>query len=264
MNLEGVRIVLAGDEKFLGRHIRDRLLAIGAAPVFLLGDYNLTHAPDVFRMYDELAPKIVVHVIPGDSTARAAHSAMTTSLNLIEHTRGQKLHKYVQVAPVGVYTNALIAMLHAYRRDYNLNGISLMWSGVYGPGGNGIIAGLVRAFCEANKRNQKEVLLWGPKAAANDFLYAKDLARGVVQALQDYDKAEPLIFRSGQEVTIRALAEHIKDLTEYVGEVRWNGPHPHYPEGVYTKAAEEVLDFQVHTPLEEGLRKTIQWYRREK
>ena len=172
-------------------------------------------------------------------------------------------------APYGVAKKMLLVQLQSYRDEYGFNGIFLMPVNLYGPRDNfdletsHVIPAMIRKFVEAQERGEREVVLWGDGTPTREFLYVEDAAEGIVLATEKYEGAEPVNLGRGEEVTIRSLAETIAEATGFTGEIVWD---PTKPNGQprrkldVTRAA-EWFGFRAPTSLDEGLRRTIQWYR---
>jgi GDP-L-fucose synthase len=220
---------------------------------------------------------------------------MAMGLHLIEHARRAGLKKFVQAgticaypkftpvpfreddlwqgypeetnAPYGVAKKALLVMIQAYRQQYGLNGIYLLPVNLYGPGDNfdpsssHVIPALIRRFAEAQQRGEKEVVVWGTGKASREFLYVEDAARGLVLATQRYDGVEPVNLGAGFEITIRDLAEKIRGLVGFEGELVWDATKPDgQPRRCLDTTRARSFGFQATTGFDEGLRRTIQWY----
>jgi GDP-L-fucose synthase len=107
------------------------------------------------------------------------------------------------------------------------------------------------------------VEVWGTGTASREFLHARDAARAIVAAAEQYDESEPVNIGSGQEITIRDLAIMICELCEFRGRLQWDH---HQPDGqprrcLDTTRAAERFGFRATTSLRDGLRETIHWYR---
>jgi GDP-L-fucose synthase len=123
---------------------------------------------------------------------------------------------------------------------------------------------MIRKFIEANQRGETSVKLWGDGSPTREFLYAEDAADGIVIAAEKYDDADPVNLGRGEEVTIRDLATMIAEKTGFRGEIIWDTAQPNgQPRRMLdvTRAAER-FGFRAPTSLDEGLTKTIDWYRR--
>jgi GDP-L-fucose synthase len=135
-------------------------------------------------------------------------------------------------APYGLAKKMLLVQLQAYRQEYGFNGIYLLPVNLYGPGDNNdlvtshVIPAMIRKFKEAKEQNLPSVTLWGDGSPTREFLYVEDAAEGIVLATERYDKPEPVNLGSGQEISIRDLADLIKRLTGYQGAIIWDATKP--------------------------------------
>ncbi|RMD81282.1 MAG: NAD-dependent epimerase/dehydratase family protein [Candidatus Dadabacteria bacterium] len=172
-------------------------------------------------------------------------------------------------AAYGIAKRAMHIVLEAYRRQYGLKSAYLVSTNLYGPGADftegraHVVAALVRRFCEAAERGAEEVVCWGTGSATRDFLYVDDAAVAVLRAGERIDAPAPINIASGTEVSIGRLAETIAALCGYQGRIRFD---PSKPEGPKRRCldvarARRLLDFQPTVGLEEGLRRTIAWWR---
>ncbi len=172
-------------------------------------------------------------------------------------------------APYGIAKKALLVQLQAYRQEYGFNGVFLLPVNLYGPRDNfdletsHVIPAMIRKFVEANEAGQRSVTLWGDGSPTREFLYVEDAAEGIVAAAERYDGEEPVNLGRGEEVSIRDLATTIADKTGFRGEIVWDTTKPNgQPRRMLdvTRAA-QLFDFRAGTSMEEGLAKTIEWYR---
>ncbi len=172
-------------------------------------------------------------------------------------------------APYGLAKKMLLVQAQAYRQQYGFNAIFLLPVNLYGPRDNfdletsHVIPALIHKFLDAQARNKKQVELWGDGSPTREFLYVEDAAEGVVLAAESYDGAEPVNLGSGREISIKDLAEMIARHTGYEGEFVWNTDKPNgQPRRLLdVSRAEEFFGFRAGTDFEQGLRKTIAWYR---
>ncbi|MDP3800081.1 MAG: GDP-L-fucose synthase [bacterium] len=171
-------------------------------------------------------------------------------------------------APYGLAKKMLVVQAAAYRDQYNFNAITLLPVNLYGPGDNfdpassHVIPALVKKMVEAKKQNLSTVEVWGSGEATREFLYAEDAAEGIVKALINYDGSEPINLGSGNEISIKNLAEKIAELANFKGKLEWNKSKPDgQPRRLLdTAKAEKEFNFKAKTGFEDGLRKTIEWY----
>jgi GDP-L-fucose synthase len=173
-------------------------------------------------------------------------------------------------APYGIAKKALLTMLQAYREQYGFHGIYLMPANLYGPGDNfepsssHVIAALIERFQVALNTGAEQVTCWGTGRASREFLHVDDCARAIVLATERYPDPEPVNLGAGEEITIRELAEKLAGLMGFVGEIGWDRRRPDgQPRRCLdTGAAWERFGFRARTELEDGLRQTVDWYRR--
>jgi GDP-L-fucose synthase len=172
-------------------------------------------------------------------------------------------------APYGVAKKALIVMAEAYRAQYGLRTIALLPVNLYGPRDNfdlessHVIPAMIRKCVRAKLRGERAIELWGDGSPTREFLYVEDCARGLVLAAERYDDSAPVNLGAGFEISMRDLAARIAELCGYAGELRWN---PERPNGQPRRSldvsrARERFGFSAEVPFEEGLRRTIAWYR---
>lgn len=172
-------------------------------------------------------------------------------------------------APYGVAKKALLVQLQAYRQQYGFDGIYLLPVNLYGPEDNfdpkssHVIPALVRKVYEAQQQGAATLPVWGDGSPTREFLYVDDAARGITTALQNYSESEPVNLGTGQEITIRDLITLICDLMEFKGEIVWETDKPNgQPRRCLdTQRAKEKFGFTAQVSFEEGLKKTIEWYR---
>jgi GDP-L-fucose synthase len=172
-------------------------------------------------------------------------------------------------APYGLAKKMLLVQAQAYRDQYDFNAIYLLPVNLYGPRDNfdlessHVIPALIRKTIEAQERGEEEVVLWGDGSPTREFLYAGDAAEGILKAAENYNRSEPVNLGSGQEISIKDLSEMIAGLTGYQGKIVWDTSKPNGQprRALDTSKAEHYFAFRAQTPFEEGLRRTIEWYK---
>ncbi|MDJ0650937.1 MAG: GDP-L-fucose synthase [Xenococcaceae cyanobacterium MO_188.B19] len=173
-------------------------------------------------------------------------------------------------APYGVAKKALLVQLESYRLQYGFNGIYLLPVNLYGPEDNfdpsssHVIPALIRKVHEAQQRGDKELPVWGDGSPTREFIYSTDAARGIAIATQQYDEPEPVNLGTNYEISIKDLVELICELMEFKGEIIWQTDKPNgQPRRCLdTNRAKEKFGFVAQTDLRQGLKNTIDWYRK--
>jgi GDP-L-fucose synthase len=171
-------------------------------------------------------------------------------------------------APYGLAKKMMLAQVQAYREQYGFNGIFLLPANLYGPGDNfdletsHVIPALIRKCVTARKQEQAFVEAWGSGEVSREFLYVEDCADGIIRAASVYNESEPVNLGNGREIYIKDLVQTVARLARYEGEIRWQ---PLRPDGqprrrLDTEKAAEKFGFRAQTSLEDGLKKTIDWY----
>lgn len=175
-------------------------------------------------------------------------------------------------APYGLAKKMLLVQAQAYRQQYGLNAIFLLPVNLYGPRDNfspassHVIAALIRKCLEGQERGEKEIVIWGDGSPTREFLYVEDAAEGIILASESYDGSDPVNLGSGHEISIKDLAEMIARLSGFEGKLIWD---PTKPNGqprrkLDISRAERLFGFRASVALEEGLRRTIAWFRKNR
>lgn len=232
-----------------------------------------------------------------DNPGRFFYANMAMGLHMVEEARKRGVEKFVQVgtvcsypkhtpvpfreeelwngypeetnAPYGVAKKALLVMLQGYREQYGLTGSYLMPVNLYGPGDNfdlassHVIPALIRKCEEARLAGAEHVDCWGTGSASREFLYVDDCAEAIVAATERFDGAEPVNVGASSEITIRELTELIARMVGFEGRLAWDRTKPDGQprRSLDTSRARELFGFSATTDLEDGLRRTIDWYR---
>ena len=172
-------------------------------------------------------------------------------------------------APYGLAKKMLLVQAQAYRQQYGFNAIFLLPVNLYGPRDNfdprssHVIPAMIRKVLEAEDAGQQEVVMWGDGSPTREFLYVEDAAEGILRAAETYNGDEPVNLGSGNEISIRDLANLIGRLTGYSGKFVWDTSKPNGQprRALDVSRAEQFFGFRAQTNFEEGLRRTIDWYR---
>lgn len=179
-------------------------------------------------------------------------------------------------APYGVAKKAAWQMLDAYRLQYGLRSAYVLPVNLYGPHDNfdletsHVIPALIRKCVEARRTGAQRIVCWGTGAASREFLYVEDAAEGIVRAAESLTEPTPVNLGAGFEITIRDLVECIARLTGFAttrealaDRIAWD---PTRPDGqprrsLDTSRAAALLGWRAGVGFEEGLRRTIEWFR---
>ncbi len=173
-------------------------------------------------------------------------------------------------APYGLAKKMLLVQSQAYRQQYGFNSIFLLPVNLYGPRDNfdpassHVIPALIRKCVQAAEAGEPRITVWGTGQATREFLYAEDAARAIALAAERYDGADPVNIGAGFEIAIRDLVTLIARLADFRGEIAWDTSKPDgQPRRMLdTSRAATAFGFSATMPFEEGLRRTIDWYRR--
>ena len=171
-------------------------------------------------------------------------------------------------APYGVAKKALLVHAQANRQQYGQNSIYLLPVNLYGPGDkfnpavSHVIPALIKKCIDAKDRGDDEIEVWGTGSATREFLYVEDAAEGILLAAEHYDDPDPVNLGSGEEISIKDLAELIARLSGFEGSLRWDASKPDGQprRRLDTTKAEKSFSFKASTTMEDGLRRTIEWY----
>jgi GDP-L-fucose synthase len=171
-------------------------------------------------------------------------------------------------APYGLAKKMMLVQSQSYRQQYGFNSIFLLPANLYGPGDNfdlessHVIPAHIRKCVEAREKGAPFVEAWGTGNASREFLYVSDCADGILRAAARYDESEPVNLGSGSEIKISELLQLIAHLTRFEGATRWQSDKPDGQprRSLDVSRAYEKFGFQAHVTLEEGLRRTIEWY----
>jgi GDP-L-fucose synthase len=172
-------------------------------------------------------------------------------------------------APYGIAKKALLVQAQAYRQQFGFNAVYLLPVNLYGPGDSldlersHVIPALIRKCLEAEATGRTHITCWGDGSPTREFLFVEDCAEGIVMAAENYDDGEPVNIGTGKEISIKELVHLIARLTGFSGEIRWDRSKPNgQPRRCLdTRRASELFGFHAKTSFEEGLARTIRWYR---
>lgn len=173
-------------------------------------------------------------------------------------------------APFGLAKKMLLVQSQAYREEYGFNSIFLLPVNMYGPGDkwdpkqSHVIPALIYKVLMAKRQNKPSITVWGTGKATREFLYVEDAAEGIILATEKYNKPEPVNLGSGKEISIKELAELICQLCNYKGKIIFDKTKPDgQPRRLLdVSRAKKEFGFVAKTDFLEGLKKTIEWYKK--
>jgi GDP-L-fucose synthase len=174
-------------------------------------------------------------------------------------------------APYGLAKKMLLVQAQAYRQQYGFNAIYLLPVNLYGPGDNfdpqtsHVIPAMIKKCVDAVNSRSQEIVLWGTGKPTREFLYVDDAADAILLAAERYDGSDPVNIGCGREISIKDLAVLIAKLTNFTGRLVWDSTNPDgQPRSCLdVSKAEALFGFRAPTPFEDGLRQTIDWYKKQ-
>ena len=170
-------------------------------------------------------------------------------------------------APYGIAKKALGVQSAAYREQYGFNSVVVYPVNLFGPRDNfdshtsHVIPAMLRKFHEAKVAGEPEVVLWGDGSPTREFFYVEDCAEAILRAAEVYDSSDPMNLGSGEEISVRDLADVVAREVGFKGHVRWDTSKPNGQprRKLDVTRARERMGFEAKTQFADGLRKTYQW-----
>lgn len=160
-----------------------------------------------------------------------------------------------------------ILQVQAARRQYGVHHISSMPTNLYGPGDNfdlqnsHVLPAMIRKLHEAKQADTPTVTMWGTGSPRREFLHVDDLAEALLFLLEHYDDPQTINVGTGTDITIKELAELVKDVVGYAGDLSWDADKPDgTPRKLLDVSRLQALGWQASTPLREGITTTYAWY----
>ena len=159
-----------------------------------------------------------------------------------------------------------LKMCEYYNKQFGCCYISVMPTNRYGINDNfdlqnsHVLPALLRKFIEAKINNQKDVVIWGTGTPLREFLYVDDLANACVFLMKNYSESSPVNIGTGEEVSIRELAQKIKDIVSFNGELIFDTTKPDgTPRKLLDVSKIKNLGWKHEISLEDGIEKTLKW-----
>ena len=170
--------------------------------------------------------------------------------------------------PYAIAKIAAMKMCQAYNQQYKTNFISAMPTNLYGPGDNfdlensHVLAALIRRFHEAKEKGAQQVKVWGTGKPRREFMYVDDLAKALLFLMDNYNLSEFINIGLGQDLSISELAQLIKDIVGFEGEIVYDITKPDgTPQKLLDVSKLNNLGYKAQVSLKEGIKKTYQWYK---
>ena len=164
-----------------------------------------------------------------------------------------------------------IVMCESYRQQYGSNFITAMPTNLYGPGDNfdletsHVLPALIRKFHEAKTSNSPSVPLWGTGSPRREFLHVDDLAEACVFLMDNYNEATTINVGTGKDVSIKEVAEMIRDIVGFEGQMDWDTSKPDgTPRKLLDVSKLHALGFKHKISLQEGIQQTYEWFKNNK
>lgn len=300
-------IIVTGGSGFLGSHVVEKLNKTEKYIVYVprSDKYDLTQRSCVDELFSVIKPDIVVHLaakVGGiganrDNPGSFFYDNIMMGLNLVDVSKymvEKFIHigtvcsypKYCEVpfketslwdgfpeetnAPYGIAKKAIITMLEAYKKQYNLSSVVLMPVNLYGPRDNfnenssHVIPALIKKIYDVKNRGDNEVVCWGTGKASREFLYVADAADAIVRAIEsDIDDQMPINLGGSGEITIEKLVRIISEHMCYTGKIVWDDTKPDgQPRRCLDNTrCQNILGWKAKTDFVSGIRETIKWYK---
>lgn len=160
-----------------------------------------------------------------------------------------------------------LILVQSYRKQYGRSWISAMPTNIYGPGDNfdlnnsHVLPALIRKFHDAKTAGHISVDLWGTGSPKREFLHSDDLGRACVFLLENYDDEVAINVGVGEDVPIRALAELIRSIVGFEGEIEWDSSKPDgTPRKLLDVSRLQALGWKPTIALEQGIKSTYEWF----
>lgn len=174
----------------------------------------------------------------------------------------------IESAGYSVAKKMLLIQSWAYRQQHGFNSVVLIPGNVYGEWDNfnleqaHVIPAMIRKYIEAAEEGRATMTAFGTGRPTRDFVYAGDVAATIPWFLADYDTSEPVNISAGRRISIRELAETVKRVTGFPGDIVWDRSKPDgQMDKVFDVTRLRQLGLSCDTTLEEGLRRTAAWFR---
>jgi len=247
-------------------HLAARVGGIGATAANPAGSFYDNLSMGVNLIHSAYLHNVGKFVCMGSVCAYPLHSPVPTH----EHHLWKGYPEETN-APYGIAKRTLHTMLEAYHKQHGFKSVYILLANLYGIGDDfnedtsHVIPALIKKCLDAKCMGDGGISVWGSGSASRDFLFVRDAAEGVLLAAEKLDTPEPINIAGGQEMPISGLVELIKQACDFHGDVAYDRSKPDgQPRRAFnTWRAEKELGWQESTPLADGLRQTVEWYKEQ-
>lgn len=170
-------------------------------------------------------------------------------------------------AAYGISKKIMLEHSKALNQQYGFNAIHLLMINLYGPGddfdleNSHVIPAMIRKMVEAKKKKLSNISFWGDGSPSREFLYVEDAAEAIRICMEKYNSVQPINIGNGIEIKIKDLAEKVRSITGYAGEITWDNSKPNgQPRRCLETSRLLKLGYISKTSLDEGLEKTVEYY----
>lgn len=171
-------------------------------------------------------------------------------------------------AAYGLAKKMMLVQGQAYRQQYGFNAIHLLLINLYGPGDNfdpkssHVIPAMIQKILDVKEKGRKSVEVWGTGSASREFVFVEDAAEGIVKATEMYDEAAPVNIGADSEISIKDLIVLLMSILNVQAELVWDTTKPDGQprRRLDLTRAKASFNFEPKVSLEEGLRRTIDWW----
>jgi GDP-L-fucose synthase len=270
------KIFIAGHGGMIGSALLRRLIKDGFKNVVISYEMDLTDQKSVFDFFMKEEPCYVflgsakIGGIPANSRypAEFIYSNLQTQANVIHSAWKSGVNKLEPTSePYAIAKIAGIRMCQSYNRQYGTDYISAIPADIYGPDDDfnpetgHVLPALISKMYEAKSKNKDEVVVWGSGSPRRECLHVDDLADACLFLMENYKESEMINIGSGEDLSIKEMAQLIKDVSGYPGEIVFDTSKPDgAPRKLLDVSKIKKLGWSRRIAPDEGIRQTYQWY----
>lgn len=274
------KVLITGGQGFLGRHLTPMIRESGVKSVSAPGRdfYDLTQPWQARHMLGDIDPDVVIHLADHNGSPRFMHNRpgevlyrnIAMTMELVEACRLARKPRLVLVSPncggpYGFAKKTMQVLAQTYREQYGMDIVGCVMTDAYGPyePDYGLIAVPIRALLKALANRDRAVRIPGDITGTHELIYGTDAAEAIMLLAIKHAGPDLLEITSGERAGWKTIVEHLADLTGFDGELVYEDAAPVQEPGpqLDPKLATARLGFTATTPLRDGLKRTIAWYR---